>query len=284
MEALKYHFHSRVRNQISNVILFGSIIALTALGLVAGTTAGVLLVGRTAAHDWPPVIQLLTVVMLTVGGLSAGVLSSLLVSPVVLRHAFFAKKIGEWNGVAVYSAADADLPGRLPNVFVAGFSFGFGPLKPAIFVAEGAARVLSNDALLAVFAHELSHLDCHHLFKRVITGVSTFVLASFLTAAALIGLHWSGYSEIGGVFSVVSGVLPALLTWMTIRQLLWRQEFEADANAISRHGIAPEALIQALETLQRAIGGQAHPLVAARIEACRGKIMAADFEPARIAA
>lgn len=277
MEALKAHFQSRVRNQISNVILFGSVVAITAAGLVAGTTSGVLFVGRTAAHDWPPIFQLLSVVMLTVGGLTLGVLSSLLISPVILRYAFFAKKIGDWNGVAVYSAADADLPGRLPNVFVSGFSFGFGPLKPAIFVAEGAVRVLSREALLAVFAHEFSHLDCRHLLKRVLTGVSTFVLASFLTAATLIGLHWSGYSEIGGAFSVVSGVVPAVLTWMTIRQLLWRQEFEADANAIARHGVKPEALISALETLQRAIGGAAHPLVAARIDACRAKIMTSNF-------
>jgi hypothetical protein len=57
MEALKNQFHSRIRNQMSNIILFGSVIGLTALGLVAGTIAGVLLVGRTGVHEWPPVVQ-----------------------------------------------------------------------------------------------------------------------------------------------------------------------------------------------------------------------------------
>ncbi len=274
MEAFRDLLHSRLRNQISNVILFGSVIGLTALGLVAGTTAGVLFIGRTAAHEWLPVFQLLTVVLLTVAGLSLGVFASLFVSPLVLRYAFFAKKIGDWNGVAVFAAADEDLPGRLPNVFVSGFSFGIGPLKPAIFVAEGAIRVLSRESLGAVFAHEFSHLECHHLFKRVVTGVSTFVGGSFLTAVALIGLHWSGYTEIGGAFSAVSGILPAVLTWMAIRQLLWRQELEADANAIARHAVSPESLVGALESLQRVIGGNPHPLVVARVVACRAKFAA----------
>jgi Zn-dependent protease with chaperone function len=272
MEAWKDFAESRVRNQISNILLFGSIIALTASGLVLGTTAGVLFVGRTSVHSWQPVIQLLIVVLSTVAGFSFGVFLSLLVSPVILRFAFFATKIGEWNGTSVYTAADADLPGRLPNVFVSGFSFAVGPLKPAIFVAEGAIRILPREALQAVFAHEMSHLECHHLTKRVFTGILTFVGASFLTAIMLIGLHWSGYTEIGGIFSVIAGILPAVLTWMAIRQQLWNQELEADANAIKRHQIRPENLISALEILQRAIGGAPHPLVATRLEICRAKI------------
>ena len=269
MEALKNHFHSRIRNQLSNIILFGSVIGLTALGLVAGTIAGVLLVGRTGVHEWPPVAQLLVVVLSTVGGFSTGVFASLFVSPAVLRRAFFASPVGEWEGIAVYSARDVDLPGRVPNIFVSGFSFGFGPFRPAIFVAEGAIRILSKDALHAVFAHELSHLECGHLSRRVRVGVATFVGASFLTAVTLIGAQWSGYTELGGAFSVVSGILPAALTWMSIRQLLSAQEFEADENAIHHHGVAPESLVAALETLQRAIGGEPHPLVAARISAAR---------------
>lgn len=277
METLKDVFQNRIRNQISNVVLFGSVIGLTATGLVAGATAAVLLVGRTSAHAWPPVVQLLTVVLLTVGGLSTGVFASLLVSPIVLRYAFFANPLGDWNGTRIYSAADEDLPGHAPNVFVAGFSFGIGPFRPAIFIAEGAIRVLSRESLEAVFAHEMSHLECTHLAKRLVAGVTTFVTASFLSAVTLIGLHWSGYAEIGGIFSAISGVVPAALTWMTIRQLIWRQELEADRHAIDRHGIAPNALLSALETLQRAIGGSPHPLVASRMEACRSWIMAKDL-------
>jgi Zn-dependent protease with chaperone function len=271
MEALKDVLHSRLRNQISNMILFGSVIALTATGLVLGTTSGVLLIGRTSAHEWLPVFQLLSVVLLTVAGLCGGVLASLFVSPLILRHAFFAKKVGDWNGIAIYSAADDDLPGRHPNVFVSGFSFGIGPLRPSIFVAEGAARALSKEALLAVFAHEFSHLECRHLMKRVITGISTFVGASFLTAVTLIGLHWSGYTEIGGTFSAISGILPAILTWMAVRQLLWNQELEADANAVTNHAVDPETLVLALETLGRVIGGRTHPLVEARLAVLRAQ-------------
>jgi len=274
MEALKNHLHSRLRNQISHMILFGSIIGLTATGLVSGTTAGVLLIGRTSAHEWLPVFQLLTVIFLTVAGFSSGVFTSLFVSPLLLRHAFFAKSVGEWNGIDVYSVADEDLPGRVPNIFVSGFSFGFGPMKPAIFVGEGAARVLSREAMRAVFAHEVSHLECRHLLKRVGVGISTFIAASVLTSVMLIGLQWSGYAEIGGIFSAFAGIIPAVLTWMTMRKMIWAQEFEADENAMLRHGVSPETLLGALVTLQRAIGGEAHPLVADRMAVCRTKIAA----------
>jgi Zn-dependent protease with chaperone function len=251
-------------------MLFGSVIALTATGLVAGTTIGVLLASRL--EKTLPILQLIIVLVSTVSGFSIGVLSSLFVSPFVLRHAFFAKLIGEWNGTTVYSAADEDLPGRLPNIFVAGFSFGIGPFKPAVFIAEGAVRILSKETLEAVFAHELAHLDCRHLWKRLVVGVGTFLVASFLTSVALIGLHWSGYTEIGGFFSLIAGILPATLTWMTMRQMMWNQEFEADRHALDHYGIDPAYLLQALRTLQRSIGGEPHPLVAERMAECEKRI------------
>lgn len=78
MDALRDHFHHRLRNQLSNVLLFGSVIGITAAGLCAGCIGGVLLVGRTAIHEWSPVLQLLTIVFSTVGGFAAGASASLL--------------------------------------------------------------------------------------------------------------------------------------------------------------------------------------------------------------
>lgn len=254
-------------------MLFGSVIALTASGLVAGTMAGVIIASRLSTAA--PILQLIIVLVSTVSGFSIGILGSLFVSPFVLRHAFFATQIGEWKGTAVYSAADEDLPGRLPNIFVAGFSFGVGPFKPAVFIAEGASRILSKEALEAVFAHELSHLDCRHLWKRLVLGVGTFLIASFLTSVALIGLHWSGYTEIGGFFSLIAGILPATLTWMTMRQMMWNQEFEADRHALDVYGIDPAYLLAALQSLQRAMGGEPHPLVAERMAVCRSRMTGA---------
>ncbi len=258
-------------------MLFGSVIALTASGLVAGTALGVIVASRW--ENAPPILQLLIVLVSTVGGFSAGVLASLFASPFVLRHAFFATPIGEWQGTMVYSAADEDLPGRLPNIFVAGFSFGVGIFRPAIFVAEGAIRILPKDALEAVFAHELSHLACRHLWKRLVVGVSTFLIASFLTSVALIGLHWSGYTEIGGFFSLIAGILPAALTWMTMRQMIWNQECEADRHAMDEYGVGPAQLLSALEILQRAMGGEPHPLVAERMGVCRTRMTETEGAP-----
>lgn len=272
MEAIKNLLHSRLRNQLSNLLLFGSMIGMTGAGLAAGTILGVLLAGRTGIHSLPPVFQLVTVLGCTIGGFALGVMASVGASPLVLRYAFFARKIGEWHGVTVYSAGDEDLPGRLPNVFVAGFGFGRGPFRPAIFAAEGAIRILSREALEAVFAHELSHLACQHLTKRMVKAIGVFLVASLLTSMTLIGLHWSGYAEIGGFFSIISGILPAVLTWMSISQMSWRQEFEADENAVRQFGVSSESLLNALVSLQKAIGGGTHPLVTARMEALRLQI------------
>ncbi len=275
MEEIKTAFRTRIRNQVSNVILFGSMICVTAFGLVLGLLGGVTVLGRTGLHDLAPVLKLIIMLSATLGGFSAGIFTSLLISPLILRYAFFAKRVGVWQGVDVYRAADVDLPGRTANVFVSGFSFGIGPLKPTIFVAEGAARVLSRSALEAVFAHELSHLQCQHLLKRALHGVAAFLVASILTAITLIGMHWSGYSEIGGAFSLVAGIIPAALTWLTIRKLAWSQELEADAHALAVFAVKPESLIEALQTLQTAISRHSpmavHPLVTERLNILRAK-------------
>lgn len=289
MEEIKNLVHTRLRNQVSNIILFGSLISVTAFGLIIGMLAGVSLLGHTALQELPPVLKLLAILSFTVGGFSTGVFMSLMISPLILRYAFFAKKIGTWSGVDVYSAADADLPGKNANIFISGFSFGIGPIKPTIFVAEGAARVLSRTALEAVFAHEMSHLECQHLLKRAGSGIGAFLIASLLTAFTLIGLHWSGYTEMSSFFSLVAGVIPALLTWLTIRKMAWSQELEADAHALLRFNIAPESLIEALGVLQKSAdrihGTEVHPLVAERLEILRAKCAprAAGIEAARAA-
>jgi len=273
MEAIKSLLHSRVRNQISNIILFGSMISITAFGLILGMLAGVTALGH--APSLPPALKLFSILAFTIGGFSTGVFFSIAVSPMILRYAFFAKKVGRWNNVDVYRAADEDLPGKTANVFIAGFSFGIGPLKPAIFVAESATRILSRTAMEAVFAHEMSHLRCQHLLKRTLKGIGAFLVGSLLTSVTLLGLHWSGYTELGGFFSIIAGIVPAALTWLTIRSLAWDQELEADAYALTHFNILPESLLEALRVLQKAATGtrrvETHPLVAARIEILKNK-------------
>lgn len=258
------------------MLLYGSMIALTAGGLVLGCIAGILLTSRTGISEMHPLIKLFATLFSTVAGFSFGIFTSLFVSPFILRFAFFAKAVGEWKGVTVYRAADEDLPGRLPNVFVAGFSFGVGPFAPSIFVAEGAAASLSTGALEAVFAHEMSHLSCQHLGKRVLRAITTFLFASVLTAATFLGIHWSGYAEIGGVFSLIAGIIPALLTWMTMRQMMWDQELEADDCAIQTFQAEPASLLEAMNTLQAIMGlregTSVHPLVALRMQRLRNRL------------
>lgn len=203
---------------------------------------------------------------------------SLLLSPIILRYAFFAKKIGSWNQVDLYSAKDENLPGKVANVFISGFSFGKGPAKPVIFVAEGASRILSKNALEAVFAHELSHLECQHLLKRSLKGISSFIIASLLTSILLIGMQLSGYSQIGSFIALFAGLVPAFLSWMTVRKLIWSQELEADFHAVTHFNVRPESLMEALHCLQSSAEKsrviELHPLVLERMNVLKMKCAA----------
>jgi Zn-dependent protease with chaperone function len=267
----------RLRNQISNMLLFGSLVAFASLGLVLGAMAGVALAGRTGLADAAGIWKIATVISTTLGGLCAGVAASFYVSPVVLRYAFFAERVGEWHGANVYACDAADLPGGMPNVFVAGFRRGIGPFRPAIFASRESFRILGRDALEAVFAHEMSHLSRSHLRKRLLAGMATFLVASVLTSAMLLGAEWSGYTSIGGGLATLAGILPAALTWLTMRNMTWTQELEADEGAIRIYGASPGALLSALERLQAEIGGETHPLVSARMRMLKSFIESAPM-------
>lgn len=256
----------RLRNQLSNVLIFGTLIVMTGAGLLCGAMVGVFVVGHTSLAEMHPILKLGAVILSTLIGFSSGVAMSFYVSPFVLRYAFFAKRIGEWKGVPVFAAEDADLPGKIPNVFVAGFRPAIGPFRPSIFASRTVFALLDPEALEAVFAHEVSHLELNHARKRLITGISTFISASLFTSAVLIGIQWSGYAKIGGILSIFAGLVPAALTWLSIRNLVWKQEIEADTNATRIHGVLPEHLHAALLRLQTRIGGNPHPLVITRME------------------
>jgi Zn-dependent protease with chaperone function len=278
-ENLKSAARRRIRNQVSNILIFGTLISFAAIGLVYGAMSGVFLVDHLG-KDLAPFLKLTAVVLSTLSGFAIGVAASFYVSPFVLRHAFFAVPIGNWKGISVYACDEADLPGKVPNIFIAGFRRGIGPFRPAIFASQSALGMLRRPALEAVFAHELSHLRLGHLRKRLGTAMMTFVAASVLTSAVLLGMQWTGYTTINGLLSVFGGLVPAALTWMSMKNLLWVQEFEADENAIRAYGAEPQALLEALTTLQKAIGGTTHPLVEARMEKLRARIEANGTRPA----
>jgi Zn-dependent protease with chaperone function len=278
-ENLKSAARRRIRNQISNILIFGTLIAFAAAGLVYGAMSGVFLVDHFG-RDLAPFLKLTSVVLSTLCGFAAGVGASFYVSPFVLRHAFFAVPIGNWKGISVYACEEADLPGKAPNIFIAGFRRGVGPFRPAIFASRTALSLLERPALEAVFAHELSHLRLGHLRKRLGTAMTTFVTASVLTSAVLLGMQWTGYTAVNGLLSILGGIVPAVLTWMSMKNLLWSQEFEADENAIRVFGAEPGALLEALTSLQTAIGGRTHPLVEARMEKLRALVASEGSIPA----
>jgi Zn-dependent protease with chaperone function len=94
--------------------------------------------------------------------------------------------------------------------------------------------------LLGVIGHEVGHIERRHA-TRAMTGSS-------LTAAVSATLF--------GDFSAVAAGLPAVLTQMRYSRAM---ELEADDYAVTvlrRNGLAPDALADALEALERAHPGE----------------------------
>ena len=132
-----------------------------------------------------------------------------------------------------------------------------------IVVTDAIVRLLSEDELQAVLAHELSHGAARHSLRR--------------------GLQFSGLAVL---WSWVTGDVGALLTILpvTLLELAYARdfEFEADAQAVERLvaiGQDPEALVRALgrlspEGAERAASSylSTHPPTTERLEALAAAI------------
>lgn len=128
-----------------------------------------------------------------------------------------------------------------------------------IYLSSGFLKLLPDeDALAAVFAHEIAHVVKRHGVNAISNGALFSALGEFTKAGASIAASNVGgpipLSQITDVFGdSVSGVMDKLLTSGFDRS----QEYEADLYAVTllqRAGYDPKALIHVLEILQKHTG------------------------------
>jgi heat shock protein HtpX len=147
------------------------------------------------------------------------------------------------------------IPGDTPNAFATGRN----PEHAAVAVTEGIMRMLDDEELEGVLAHELSHVKNRDTLimtvAATLAGVITYLAQMAQWAAIFGGARRSededsggGGGMIGGILMMILAPIAAMLVQMAISRT---REFQADASGAQLAG-RPWGLAKALEKLEMA--------------------------------
>src|SRR5206468_2759767 len=143
------------------------------------------------------------------------------------------------------------IPSETPNAFATGRN----PEHAAVAVTEGIMRILDEEELEGVLAHELSHVKNHDVLISTIAatlaGAITY-LAHMAQYAAMFGGRRDdeegGSNPIAAILLAILAPIAALLVQMAVSRA---REFQADATGAQVSGKS-WGLAKALEKLQMA--------------------------------
>ena len=138
------------------------------------------------------------------------------------------------------------IPDESPNAFATGRN----PQHASVAVTQGALRILSEDELTGVLAHEMAHVTHRDILigsvAATLAGVIMWV-ANMARFAAIFGGR-SDDDEGGGAMGSLAMIIVAPIAAMLIQMWISRtREFQADAGAASVVG--PHGLVAALRKL-----------------------------------
>lgn len=175
----------------------------------------------------------------------------------IALRAMRGQEVDEQTGGDLYRMVDelrrrAGLP--MPRVYVCphdapnAFATGRSPRKAAVAVTQGCLRLLSQDELAGVIAHELAHIKNRDTLTSMIAATISGVLATVAQWAFFFGGaggNREGGNPIAGILIVLLAPLAAALIKAAISR---SREFVADADGASIAG-SPRGLIGALQKL-----------------------------------
>lgn len=145
------------------------------------------------------------------------------------------------------------IPDDSPNAFATGRS----PKHAAVAATEGIMRILSEDELAGVMAHELAHVR----HRDILIGTIAATIAGAISYLAQMAFFFGGRSdddEGGNPFVAILMMILAPIAAMLIQMAISRsREYAADAGGAQLHG-NPMALANALRKLHE--GSQAIPM------------------------
>ncbi len=143
------------------------------------------------------------------------------------------------------------IPSETPNAFATGRN----PQHAAVAVTEGIMRILDEQELEGVLAHELSHVKNRDVLIATIAatlaGAITYV-AHMARWAAIFGARRDeeeeGGSAVGAILMAILAPIAAMLIQLAVSRA---REYQADATGARLAG-QPRGLAKALEKLDRA--------------------------------
>jgi len=141
------------------------------------------------------------------------------------------------------------IPSDAPNAFATGRN----PQHASIAVTEGALRLLNEDELAGVLAHEISHVKNRDILissvAATLAGIIMWV-ANMARFAAFFGggreREEGGGGALAGLFTIIVAPIAAMLIQMWISRT---REYQADASGAAISG-NPRGLASALQKLE----------------------------------
>ena len=138
------------------------------------------------------------------------------------------------------------IPNDTPNAFATGRD----PNHAAVAVTEGIMRMLSEDELEGVIAHELAHIKN----RDILIGSVAATIAGAINMLYYFGLFFGGSDDddgnpIVGLLTIIIAPIAAMLIQMAISR---SREFSADRVGAGICG-KPMSLASALENLERGV-------------------------------
>jgi len=223
-------------------------------------------------------LVVLTVLLVLIGGAIGGQQGMLVAFVLALGMNFFAYWFSDKMVLAMYGAKPIEesqapalyrivrtlatrggipmprvylIPSETPNAFATGRN----PQHAAVAVTEGSMRILDEEELEGVLAHELSHVKNRDVLIATIAatlaGAITY-LAHMAQWAMIFGGRRDDEEEGGGVLGGILMAILAPIAAMLIQMAVSRaREFQADATGARLAG-KPWGLAKALEKLEMA--------------------------------
>ncbi|MBN2410922.1 zinc metalloprotease HtpX [candidate division KSB1 bacterium] len=222
-------------------------------------------------------MSLLTVLFVWIGGALAGKQGALIAfiaaavmnfwgywfSDKMVLSRYKAAKVGPENNPRLYGivstlAANANLP--MPKVYVIpentpnAFATGRDPKHAAVVATEGIIRLLDDNELAGVMAHELTHVKNRDILTSTIAATFAGAIAMMAQFARFSGGTRTRQNPVMLIFVIIGAPLAAVLIRMLVSRI---REYAADAGGAKISG-QPLALANALNKLH--YGVQKYPL------------------------
>ncbi|MCL1927614.1 MAG: M48 family metalloprotease [Treponema sp.] len=157
-----------------------------------------------------------------------------------------------------------------------------------IFVTRGLIACASNeDALAAVIAHEVAHIQLQH----ALTSIRNARYVNAAVSGALAGIGEAAGGNVAELTSIMGDSVNEIITTLVVNGYSKNQELEADETALSllaAAGYQPSGILEMLESLKQKQGnnktagfGKTHPAPADRITAVNKNLKKYNVEDTR---